>query len=428
MFITDPEYDFWPWYWTHNGKELTNIEEHIDAFKILDPYTDRTYNPTSYLFTNNDAHTMKRHVTDNIVCNTIEPDISEKISLRDYKAYAIEKFDMQMEKILNKHKKVAIGLSGGIDSTMVMAWLYKNKADFDTFVVKGDTWRGYMNNVMENEAIEMARLLGVRNHVFDFTKTNYTTHSLLRHYMEAEQFEFPAISYATQPPSSVRYSGGEIPFDGHLIAPIGIDDFFLHRITSWVRFIPKPLLEAMKRFQTPTEMITNYGYKVGVFSPSWGDKIDQDSELQMMHQWDDDLWVQMYEGFCSSPATSEEWYDRWHAIDEDSCDKDQLQDMMGAGWLKQTVAKWIGGVHGDQVADMSKSVTCAENYYVPDQANTQYIRTQLKKIIGRYKDAGNQRQQVYWVGVSDILETFGKIGPEAVYGIHQLNWRDVHKR
>ena len=84
MFITDPEYDFWPWYWTHNGKELTNMEEHIDAFKILDPYTDRTYNPTSYLFTNNDAHTMKRHVTDNIVCNTIEPDISEKISLKRF--------------------------------------------------------------------------------------------------------------------------------------------------------------------------------------------------------------------------------------------------------------------------------------------------------------------------------------------------------
>ena len=428
MHLTDSEENFWPWHWTHEGRDLTKMDEHIAAFKTFDPYTDQTYNPTLYLMCNNDGHPNKRAITDHIVCNTIEPDTSEKISMRDYKAYAIEKFDQQMEKLLNKHNKVAIGLSGGIDSTMVLAWLYKNKADFDTFVVKGDTWRGYMNDVMENQAIEMTKILGVRNHVFNFSKTTYTTHSLLRHYMVADQFEFPCISYATQPPSSLRFSGGEMPFDGHLIAPIGVDDFFLHRATSWVRFIPKQLLETMKRFQQPIDMISNYGYKVGVFSPSWGDRIEQDSGRQMMHRWDDDLWVQMYGGFLSSPATSQDWWNKWHAIDEASCDQDNLKDMMSAGWLKHTVSHWIGGTKGDSVANMSKSVSCAENYYEPDQSNREYILSECAKILDRYKSSANHRQQVYWRGTVDVLKAWNKIAPEAVYGIHQLNWLEKNKK
>ena len=432
MYLTDPEENFWPWHWTHDGKALNTMDEHIKAFKTLDPYTDQTYNATMHLMCNDDGHKKNRAITDNIICNTVEPDVSEKISVRDYKTYAVEKFDEQMEKLLNKHKKVAIGLSGGIDSTMVLAWLYKNKADFDTFVVKGDSWRGYMNDVMENQAVEMAKTLGVRNHVFNFDKTKYTTHRLLKHYMVADQYEFPCITYATQPPSSMRYSGGEIPFDGHLIAPIGVDDFFLHRITSWIRFVPKPLLETMKRFQYPVELIANYGYKAGGFAPVWGEKIDQHSEKQMIHRWDDDLWVQMYGGFMSSPATSQDWWNKWHAIDESSCNQEQLKDMMSVGWLRSTVANWIGGQKGDSIAYMSKSVSCAENYYQPDESNKEYILSQCKKILSGYSDterwSGKLRKQVYWKGTMDILKAWNKVCPESIYAIHQFNWLERNKK
>ena len=85
MHLTNPEENFWPWHWTHEGKDLNTMDEHIEAFKTFNPYTDQTYNPTLYLMCNSDGHLKKRAITDKIICNTVEPDISEKISVRDYK-------------------------------------------------------------------------------------------------------------------------------------------------------------------------------------------------------------------------------------------------------------------------------------------------------------------------------------------------------
>ena len=110
MYLTDPEENFWPWHWTHDGKALNTMDEHIKAFKTLDPYTDQTYNATMHLMCNDDGHKKNRAITDNIICNTVEPDVSEKISVRDYKTYAVEKFDEQMEKLLQLLSSIACHL------------------------------------------------------------------------------------------------------------------------------------------------------------------------------------------------------------------------------------------------------------------------------------------------------------------------------
>ena len=62
MYLTDPEENFWPWHWTHDGKALNTMDEHIKAFKTLDPYTDQTYNATMHLMCNDDGHKKNRAI------------------------------------------------------------------------------------------------------------------------------------------------------------------------------------------------------------------------------------------------------------------------------------------------------------------------------------------------------------------------------
>ena len=77
---------------------------------------------------------------------------------------------------------------------------------------------------------------------------------------------------------------------------------------------------------------------------------------------------------------------------------------------------------------MSKSVSCAENYYQPDESNKEYILSQCEKILAGYKESGQTRKQIYWKGTIDVLNAWGKISPEAVYGIHQLNWLEINRK
>ena len=45
MYITDPEYDFWPWTWYHDQKECKSIEDLIIAWKTIEPGNDPVFDP-----------------------------------------------------------------------------------------------------------------------------------------------------------------------------------------------------------------------------------------------------------------------------------------------------------------------------------------------------------------------------------------------
>ncbi len=416
MYITDPEYDFWPWTWYHDQKECKSIEDLIKAWKTIEPGNDPVFDPRRHQHRNSAGNNKITNIAKHIKCHTHDVDITDKIQLVDYKVYALEKFDKQMQKIVNKHKKICVGLSGGIDSTMTLSWLKKNKVDFESFVVRGDPWRGYLNKITESNAIEMSKLLGVTNHVIDFNKTNYDKHAMIKQYCTAEQYDIPCISLVTQPPASMYLR--EKTFDAMIVAPVGTDDLFLHRVNSWCRFIPEKMLKICKTFNMPLDYITDYGYKMGGFAPGWLDKMDWNAGIQTMHGWEDDLLFQMYKGRICSPATSQEWYEMWHKIDDKSCDNTQLQDIMGVGWLKKQIAEWVG----DDVVGLIKGVTCTENYYSPDTANKKYILSECNRWMNYYKQYKNPTQQLYWKSAVEIISAWDKVSPDVVQSIHTLNW------
>ena len=416
MYLTDPEYDFWPWTWHHDQKECKSIEDMIAAWKTIDPYKDATFDPRKQNHTNEAGDFLKTKKAENIECETHQADISLKITLDEYKEYALMKFDQQMQKIVNKNKKVAVGLSGGVDSTLTLAWLVKNKVDFESFVVRGDPWRGYMSSITESNAIEIAKVLGVKNHVVDFNETDYNTHAMIRQYCAADQYDMPCISLMTQPPASMYLRDN--PFDGMIVAPVGTDDLLLHRQSSWIRFIPDDMLIYLRGTGTNFSHITDYGYKLGNMGHEWKEKIDPSLDKQVMHRWEDDLLFQMFKKKICSPATSRDWFETWHRIDNQSCDHEQLKDLMGVGWLKRQIAEWAS----DEIIPMVKHVPCTEKFYTPDEETKEYILGQCKKAQESYRAEKNLTQQIYWRGNMEIIKMFNKITPELVQSIHTLNW------
>ena len=139
----------------------------------------------------------------------------------------------------------------------------------------------------------------------------------------------------------------------------------------------------------------------------------------MISGWHDVLLYHMFKGKMVSPATSKEWWEMWHRIDESSCTKRQLQDIVNVGWLRRQVSKWLGS---DKIDDLITSVPCTEIFYSPNEANAKYLREQCKKIARRYYSCGKPALASWWWGIIRVLDYFNKISPRAVESIHTINW------
>jgi hypothetical protein len=420
MFITDPEIDFWPWHWIHGEKKCENVGDIITAWKTIDPSRDTIFNTETKRYANSVGDPMSTDIAEGISCHMHKVDASDKISLRDYQQYAIEKFGLQMQKIVNRNGKIFVGLSGGIDCTMTLGWLVKNKVDFETFVIKGDTWRGYVCGVLESEAIKMTEMLGVKNNVIDYRQNPSYQHTVIKHYCLADEYDVPTDSLVTGPPCNINIlrESFDVKLDGMLVAPIGTDDLFLHRNSSFARFIPDKMLKLLQSSQQSSGCIFDYGYKVGVEMTSYPNKYDNNSGIQLINGYADDLLLGMHNGTLCSPASSKEWFEMWHRIDNDSCSYDQLQDLMGVGWLKRQISEWVG----EEISTMSKHSPCTEKWYEPDESNRKFIISECEKIKNFYRESSNSFQQLRWANTIEIIKTWNKVSPGVVQSIHTLNW------
>ena len=425
MFITDPEYDFWPWSWKNQNKSCSSLNDYKNAWKTIDWLNDNRFYPSSSKIMNNTGEPKNRTVAKDIICQTHDVDISEKITLSDYKDYAIKKFDQQMEKIVNKNK-VALGLSGGIDSMLCFSWLYKNKVDFETFNWKGDAWMSTLNSVTQNNAGKISKAKGVKHTIVDYNTKHINKHDLVKNYCMAQDYEFPQQHLQSQG-DNWNSVWQEILNDKIRLAPIGTDDLFLHRKTSWHRFIPEKMTFILdKVMKEPADLVFNYGYRVGGWNGTgYYKNYKWQDGYQMMGGWDDILFYFMLTGTMVSPATSREWFEMWHRIDEDSCDDQQLRDMIGVGWLKRQVADWLGG---DELIPLIKSTPCNEQFYVPNEENRKYILHECLKIADLFKKSPRVDLHTWWTSAIEIIKTFDQVTPKIVESIHTVNWLLNHQK
>lgn len=419
MINTDPETDFWPWHWQHDGKRCETMEDYTKAWLSIDWRNDALFSPYASKTRNLSGDPLERKVAKGIQCITAKVDISDKISLADYQDYAIKKFDQQMQKIANRGS-ISLGVSAGVDSTMCLAWLVKNKVDFKTFTWIEDPWKGDLNRMVSENAVEMARRLGVQHTLIDYSSAKSNRHDLIHDYCEAEGYDFPQMQLMSEGDAWSQV-WQDLIGDRQRLAPIGSDDLFLHEQTSWNRFIPDQLINFLnvKTMDNLAHKIFNNGYKIGGNEREYKKYYSMEKGHQMISGWHDVLMYHMAKDRMVSPATSKEWWEMWHRIDESSCTNEQLQDMVNVGWLRRQATKWVGG---DKIDKLIKSVPCTEIFYSPNQTNAKYLIENCRKIAKLYYDAGNIEEASYWCGMEQIILTFNKISPRAVESIHTINW------
>lgn len=422
MIFTDPEKDYWPWQWHHNGNPCNTMQDYKKAWQSIDWVHDKAFDPAASKTQNRSGEPMRRKVANGIECVTEPVTVDEKISLADYKDYAIKKFDSQMAKIANMGK-LSLGLSAGIDSTMCLAWLVKNKADFDVFSWKSDPWKGDLNTFVVGRALEMTKLLGVKHTLIDYNQSKPDQHDLMRNYCESDGYMFPQSQLMSEGDAwSEVYD--DLIGQRIRLEPFGIDDQFLHEPSSWNRFVPKRLRDYLEAYDNPPFQLYWQNYMVGGKESYWKKHHDPRDGYQQMSGWHDVLVDYMSKKQMISPATSKEWYEMWHKIDESSCDETQFMDMISVGWLKNQLVQWTGK---QEIAELTKSTPCTEIYYSPNAENKKYLIDACQKIAQLY--LANKREDEpsfltasWWRGMIDMINTFNKISPRAVESIHTINW------
>ena len=86
MYITDPEFDFWPWTWYHDQKECKSIEDLITAWKTIKPGNDPVFDPRRHQHRNSAGDKKITDIAKNIKCHTHDVDRPSVVYPSDWPA------------------------------------------------------------------------------------------------------------------------------------------------------------------------------------------------------------------------------------------------------------------------------------------------------------------------------------------------------
>jgi hypothetical protein len=144
----------------------------------------------------------------------------------------------------------------------------------------------------------------------------------------------------------------------------------------------------------------------------------------MIAGWPDMLLYEMHKGTMASPATSKEWWEMWHRIDESSCDTERFEDITCMNWLKKQIVEWTGR---EDLLDLVKTFPCTEVHYEANVENKEYLSAECNRISRIFYDAGRLEEAKWWTGMREALLVFGKADDQLIESIHTINWLEKNK-
>ena len=426
MINTDPESNYWPWKWIHDGKECSSQKDFIDAWQSVDLFNDKTFKSKAYKYLSARGSELSRQVAKNIFCNHDKFEVTEKISIADYQDFALKKFDSQMAKIADKGP-MSVSLSGGVDSAIILAWAVKNKVDLKLFTWLNNPWQGGLNSIMHQKILNMTKSVGLDIDILDYKDYEDQVSSWLIEFCEAELFDMPMdwqeltsgwMNMTVRPPASTKFydqHAGRIKVSGY-----STDELFLHRETTYSRLMPKSLVKWLVSQNKTPDYMANQGYRIGgMWGKEWSEHLKLGKGKQVMAEWDTSGFLaHLREQGATWPASSKEWAQAWHNIEPHSCTPEQFDDIINVRWLKEAIKKWTC----DDVANNVHSVACEEKFYTMKPDFKKYIVGQANKFFWIFEDREMANQASYWSWWSKTLQYLDQLPIDVCEHIHTINW------
>ena len=436
MFDTNKELFWWPWTLSlqdtvvTSPKQLQNFWENLHIVPHENMFNQRAF----YCNSRFDTKTVD-------VCDQIKRTLNytpsvNKISLKDYQTYALEKFDRQMRSIVEHANtdNIWLAMSGGIDSTMCAAWLYHNKINFTGFSMINVHVDGYYNKLTyEITAKKICDTLGIPFEYVDVSSEYNDGINPITDYCSADNYAIPQTNHhveATWTLQSVNSRSKN--YDGAcIIEANGGDNLFLHNQCTWDRMIPKTHAKFLENNNFPYSMLNNYDYLNGRYSDTWKKYAKLANCDHGQHQLfspalehnigpsltKDELYNCTY-----TPFLNKEWYDMWHSIQFDDINYDTWFDLTDVQWLKKQIAYYTS----NEIADTVKHFPCVETFYTPGEFNHNWFMNEFKKFIDIFAESKHVYISLYWTMASEVLHNYKKISPDTMQRLHATNWYLKH--
>lgn len=343
------------------------------------------------------------------VRNTL-PEPNPTLHIKEYISRIEKNIDSIMTSVLEQYKgPYFVGISGGIDSTLIAAWLYKNNVDFTAYSTINLPNSGTIADLLSQRMLKAIGNLGIKTITLD-----YSNQSILNWYWtNIEKLPVPCIGVISGDHSPQLwnmlkngfalsgYGGNEVLL--HSTVPafgyINSKDYYLLRHLDWYKLTTHNYSSGREQKLSEFLFLAN---KNNYSSHHTGYPIIAHI-IQKQQPKNLGVWY------------NKEWIEEWQSIKTDTIDLETFINMRSIKYLKSLVFKWTNS----EITKLLHHGNGTENYITPNSANREYALKKLKEM-----------KNVFTAPIikKDILEytlcltKFNKITENAASLIHFYNW------
>jgi len=365
---------------------------------------------------NEKSISLPNRVTDNLTIDSSRTPVTEKnYCITDYYKDMEQMFDAHMSSVMEQFKgKFTVLSSGGIDSHMIAAWMYKNKMNFDIVGLIQAPRHTKRSNHRVQLSIEQwkkivpAKIIQVDS---DLVVNDYLTNKFpgsvpkptVNH---MDGYDFRTLEIIRQDADWILHGGGSNHTmlhnaKGSLVAFNSFD-------TKWKFFSNT---DVFKEVSYPCVAKTVYNEDLDISPFLEGNRYANAGWKDKPIRWlDFGAWVaysRLYEDQDDKVITlkNKKWYDLWESIDWTKIDYALLHECLSASvWRKYIKKHTTPGIES-----VTKTTNNGSELYTPNQENEDACRSAWNHAKNRFK--GNLPMLTEILSCEWLLDRYKKIHP-----------------
>lgn len=428
--------DRYPYQHYLDGNPIS-IDEACAELKNFNTKTDKTFNVKSPSFTmiidqvsrGQTQWNAKTPITDRLAIEcTVTSENTKDIDIKEYVNDFQKDLNSHMTACLEKFSGPFVLLnSGGIDCTVMGAWLYKNKIDFEVLNLIDLPYGSEHTEIQSARINEEWKKLGVKTNTMDSTVV--TKHERMMRYMTRDFTRNPKCfddNCAGYDNYLKEYCDGKIAMSGNgsnltmLHIPKGIGHAYASLDwDNYKKFIHTDTFSQSGMFDLLVQTRYHDGRKPvdaqGMMEHNFFDNSLPRMTLSMGYR----PWRHILEQVPCWEAIlfNYDWYKKFESINYDNLTLELMHELMECTHWRNIIEEWTN----KDLASKVKTTQGDNSFYHPNTEVKQYCQNSLIEMKNYWK--GNWPMLKEILAMEYVLNRFNRITSEMAQLIHFFNWR-----